>query len=94
MKKAAPWMLVTASASLAVLSYAIWFAARRRQLIRERFGIEGSLPKDCALWTFCSVCALSQETRTLMHEQVHHGVWHGAIPAPVMAVPAQQAFQV
>lgn len=80
-----------------VLSAAIClmlFFARRRTVIRERFGIEGTTNGDIALYMCCGPCALAQETRTLMHEQVHDGMWYGALPgvqAPVaVAAPVGQ----
>lgn len=51
----------------------------RRTALRERFGIEGTRAQDCALWTFCAPCSLAQETRTLMHNNVAEGLWHGPL---------------
>lgn len=70
------------------------YAARRRTALRERFGIKGCKGEDIALYLCCAPCAIAQETRTLMHEQVHQGVWYGALPGvqapPALAAPACQ----
>lgn len=77
--------------AVAVVVTAIVYAARRRQQIREQFGIEGSFKCDLLSWMFCSVCALAQETRTLMVNQVHEGVWYGPmVNNNVNTVPTAQ----
>lgn len=88
--------LLPASLALIALALALFitlalYLARRRTALRERFGLEGSVRGDRCLYFFCTPCALAQETRTLMHEQVHEGVWYGALPGvapppPVHAV--------
>ncbi|GMH35205.1 hypothetical protein BSKO_03073 [Bryopsis sp. KO-2023] len=53
---------------------------KNRLDLRARFGIEGnpSYPvTDLLLWICCSTCALCQETRTMMHNQVENGLWAG-----------------
>lgn len=76
--------------AIAVVVTAVVYAARRRQQIREQFGIEGTFKGDLLSWLFCSVCALAQETRTLMVNQVHEGVWHGPMVNNANSVPAAQ----
>ncbi|GAX80538.1 hypothetical protein CEUSTIGMA_g7976.t1 [Chlamydomonas eustigma] len=78
-----PAFIAVAAASIALFICVALFFARRRSAIRERFGIEGSTKEDQLLYVFCAPCALTQETRTLMHEQVHEGVWYGALPGVV-----------
>lgn len=95
--RASPGLMAIVALALALFAFFVNFAARRRQALRERFGIEGTFTKDLALWAFCMPCALSQETRTLMHENVHEGIWHGphgstsVTGVPVMA-PAKQCM--
>ncbi|KAJ9520231.1 hypothetical protein QJQ45_030187 [Haematococcus lacustris] len=67
----------------------ITYAARRRTMMRERFGIPGSSRADCCLWTWCAPCALAQETRTMMHNNVEEGLWLGPHQV-VYTAPAQQ----
>jgi len=87
--RVAPAYIALAGLVLALFVYAAVFLARRRTAIRERYGIDGTRREDCLLYTFCAPCALAQETRTLMHEQVHDGIWYGALPGVAPAsVPA------
>lgn len=81
----APAFLALAALILAMCVSLALVLARRRTAMREQFGIEGSAKKDCLLYFFCTPCALAQETRTLMHENVHEGVWYG--PLPGVAAP-------
>lgn len=93
----APAYIVFSAVIIAAAISLAMFFARRRTAIRERFGIEGSAKEDIALSLCCAPCALAQETRTLMHEQVHEGVWYGALPsvqAPTFAAPANQKMAV
>jgi len=83
-----PAFIAVAAISIALFICIALFFARRRSAIRARFGIEGSVKEDQLLYVFCAPCALTQETRTLMHEQVHEGVWYGALPG-VVAPTAQ-----
>jgi Cys-rich protein (TIGR01571 family) len=91
--RVAPAYLVLAGVAITLIIYVSLFFARRRTALRERFGIEGTTTNDQLLYVCCGPCALAQETRTLMHEQVHEGVWYGALPgvaAPATAVPVAQ----
>mmetsp|Transcript_11769 Transcript_11769/g.32076 ORF Transcript_11769/g.32076 Transcript_11769/m.32076 type:complete len:230 (+) Transcript_11769:119-808(+) len=63
-------------ASVGGLLFALWMASRRGML-RSRFNIKGTQCSDRCLWLCCPSCALCQETRTLMHNRVEEGVWHG-----------------
>lgn len=77
-----------------------------RTSLRNKFALEGHTCTDCLLWTFCTPCALCQETRTLWYNSVTDGVWRGppqayvpplAQGAPGMAtssVIGQQTYQV
>ena len=56
----------------------VYFAYRRTQ-IREKFGILGSRLGDFCAYFWCAPCALCQETRTLWHNNVNHGVWVGPV---------------
>jgi Cys-rich protein (TIGR01571 family) len=67
------------------LALAVW-AARRRSAMRRAFGIPGSCGGDCAVWLCCGVCALAQETRTLMHSNCYAGHWLGPIDAATLRV--------
>mmetsp|Transcript_11645 Transcript_11645/g.24982 ORF Transcript_11645/g.24982 Transcript_11645/m.24982 type:complete len:254 (-) Transcript_11645:588-1349(-) len=93
-KRVAPGLVALAALAIAAFVYVVMFAARRRRAIRERFGIEGSFKQDVALWACCSLCALTQETRTLMHEQVHDGLWYGPVPTQQAGAPVAQTMQV
>lgn len=55
----------------------VLYASRVRAQIRTRFGIKGSYLGDFCAWFWCSSCALCQETRTLMHNNVTEGAWLG-----------------
>lgn len=96
MARVAPVFVLVVAVALTALGTFVYMAAKRRQMIRERYGIEGTFKNDVLLWTCCGPCALAQETRTLMHENVHGGLWHGPLPAapvampPALGVPAQQ----
>jgi Cys-rich protein (TIGR01571 family) len=74
----------------AFFAYAGW----RRIQMRRRFGLPGDDVRDYTTWLLCPACALCQETRTLAHNRVDGGVWHG--PAQVlpttMARPPMQHF--
>jgi Cys-rich protein (TIGR01571 family) len=85
--KIAPWASITIAVGLAVFVYGTYFAALRRQMLRERFGIEGRFSRDWLLWAFCGPCALTQETRTLMYNHVEEGLWHGPLSAPAPVAP-------
>jgi hypothetical protein len=85
-------MIAIASAAIALFICIAMFFARRRTALRERFGIEGSPRADTLLYMFCGPCAIAQETRTLMHEQVHEGVWYGPMHCDHSTVPKVQAM--
>lgn len=83
-------MIVIASAAVALFICVMMFFAHRRTALRERFGIEGTSRNDALLYVFCCPCAIAQETRTLMHEQVHEGVWYGSTLPGVTSAAAPQ----
>eukprot|EP00803_Ostreobium_quekettii_P009072 evm.model.scf_175.6 EVM.evm.TU.scf_175.6 scf_175:125850-128317(-) len=68
---------------------------------RRKFSIEGpgcffqktAVFEDVLAWTFCACCALCQETRTLVHNNVKRGVWHGP-EAVAVDLPSQPAAGV
>lgn len=66
------------------------YASGRRSQIRAQFGIEGSRRADFLVWLFCGVCALAQETRTIMHNNVSYGVWRGEDTDPEKLQPPPQ----
>ncbi|KAK9789765.1 hypothetical protein WJX73_005954 [Symbiochloris irregularis] len=76
------WFAVIASFLVAV-----HYAARRRTMLRTKFGIAGSRMRDFCTWFWCPSCALCQETRTLWVNQVHDGVWNGPAKMGYAAVP-------
>jgi Cys-rich protein (TIGR01571 family) len=67
-------------------------ASKRRGHIREKFGIPGSSCGDCCTWFWCSSCALAQETRTLMHNNVFGGHWLGPVDAATLRVQEADRF--
>lgn len=77
-----PWTALLVAFAVACIVYASYFAALRRKNMRERFGIEGTFRSDWLLWFMCAPCAVIQETRTLMHNHVEEGLWHGPLTAP------------
>jgi Cys-rich protein (TIGR01571 family) len=76
--------------SCAFFGYAGW----RRVQMRRRFGLPGDDVRDYTTWMLCPMCALCQEGRTLLHNRVDNGVWHGPAPLPQqgMGAPPVQAF--
>lgn len=98
---AAPGLVAVAALAVATFVMVTYWAARRREALRQRFGVEGSFANDFLLWTACAPCALAQETRTLMHNNVHGGLWHGELlgqqqvvvvaPQPQVVVTGQKA---
>ena len=46
-----------------VLLANLYFAAKMRESIREKKGIEGSFCNDCLMSFFCGCCTLTQEAR-------------------------------
>nr|BAE53693.1 CW80Cd404 protein [Chlamydomonas sp. W80] len=97
--RVAPAYVAITGVFLALAVYMTLFFARRRTALRERYGIAGTAREDCLLYAFCTPCALAQETRTLIHEQVHDGIWYGALPgvappAATVAAPAPQKMAV
>lgn len=68
---------------LAQVVFVLFFLAykgiawRNRSLLREKFGLPGGSVTDLLLWVFCAPCALCQETRTMMANNVQNGMWHG-----------------
>lgn len=68
----------------------VYFLARRRSQLREKFGIAGSLFKDFCLYCWCLQCAICQEYRTMLHNNVRGGVWHGPPEAATYKAPAAQ----
>lgn len=63
------------SITFVFFAYAGW----RRIQIRKKFQIPGDDTLDYASWIFCAPCALCQETRTLAHNNVDNGAWHGPL---------------
>lgn len=90
-ERVAPMAAVILSVAMAVFVYAAYYGALRRKMIREKFGIEGTFKHDFLLWLCCAPCALTQETRTLMHNNVEEGLWHGPMQAPAQPVPFAKA---
>jgi len=94
-----PGMTIVFALGLALVISFLLFLARRRTALRAKFNIQGTACEDKALYLLCTPCALAQETRTLMHENVHQGVWYGAhpmipAPQPVIGVPMPQKMVV
>jgi Cys-rich protein (TIGR01571 family) len=81
------WLLAVPGYLLLV----VW-AARRRTAMRGAFGIPGSCGGDCCAWLCCGVCALAQETRTLMHNNCYAGQWLGPIDAATLRVQEADRF--
>eukprot|EP00884_Botryococcus_braunii_P003071 jgi/Botrbrau1/12765/Bobra.0238s0004.1 len=76
-KALVPWLLGRGAIDVvAVIIGAAWLSRKRTQ-IRQRFGIEGSWCKDFCLFCWCNACALAQEYRTLVHNNVDDGTWQG-----------------
>ena len=65
------------------------YAGWRRVQMRRRFGLPGDDVRDYTTWLLCPLCALCQEGRTLMHNRVDNGGWHGPLP---LGAPPVQAF--
>jgi len=62
--------------------YAVVGAVMRAN-IRKKFNISGTHVGDCALWCCCSMCAVAQETRTVL-SHVHNGQWGHPTMAPTL----------
>ncbi len=62
-----PWAILLVSVGVTAFGYAVYIAALRRRMLRERFGIEGSFKHDVLLWLGCSPCALAQVRAALVH---------------------------
>eukprot|EP00803_Ostreobium_quekettii_P006962 evm.model.scf_1086.5 EVM.evm.TU.scf_1086.5 scf_1086:47402-49294(-) len=62
--------------------YAVVGAVMRSN-IRQKFNISGTHMGDCALWCCCSMCAMAQETRTVL-SHVHNGQWGHPAMAPTL----------
>lgn len=88
-----PWAVLLFSVALSAALYATYLAALRRRMMRERFGIDGSFKHDLLLWGCCAPCALAQETRTLMFNNVEEGLWHGPLQQVVVAAAAPHQVQ-
>lgn len=80
-----PWAALLVAFAVACIVYASYFAAMRRKNMREKFGIESTFCSDWLLWLMCAPCAVTQETRTLMHNHVEEGLWHGPLQAPAQS---------
>jgi Cys-rich protein (TIGR01571 family) len=78
---------------LVVMTGAMVSGYRWRKSLRQKFNIKGSNTKDCLAWTFCTPCAICQETRTLTKNNCSEGVWHGPTQYGVIHAPSQQLFQ-
>lgn len=91
-----PWVIGRYIADLAAFIVGVAYLARRRTLLRRKFGIAGSSFRDFCLYFWCPKCAICQEYRTMVHNNVHDGVWHGkVIEAPNGAMykaPVDQAM--
>jgi len=80
--------------TLIILAYLAMFvaaglAAWRRNMLRRRHNIKGSVWGDIFLWFCCAPCAICQETRTLEVRGVRDGVWLGTAPQrPQQSPPA------
>ncbi|CAD7695168.1 unnamed protein product, partial [Ostreobium quekettii] len=53
-----------------------------RMAMRKKFDIPHKVPEaagwgDSCLWFWCNSCALCQETRTIIHNNVEDGLWKG-----------------
>lgn len=79
---------VAIGVSAAVGVLIIVLGTMNRTALRNKFGLEGNIVTDCLLWAFCTPCVLCQETRTLWHNSVEDGVWHG--PPQVFEIPVIQ----
>ena len=89
----------TAAVFMWLLTWAFFgYAGWRRIQMRRRFGLPGDDVRDYTAWLLCPACALCQETRTLAHNRVDNGMWHGplarapcvgtvAMPPPMQAFP-------
>jgi Cys-rich protein (TIGR01571 family) len=85
----------TAQVFMWIITWAFFaYAGWRRIQMRRRFGLPGDDVRDYTTWMLCPACALCQETRTLAHNRVDGGVWHGpaqGLPT-TMAHPPMQNF--
>jgi Cys-rich protein (TIGR01571 family) len=82
----------TAQVFLWMITWAFFvYAGWRRIQLRRRFGLPGDDVRDYTAWVLCPLCAVCQEARTLEHNRVVEGVWHGpgaAAAAQHLAGPA------
>lgn len=89
-----PWYIYgTVSLILLIAVYAGHYRAR----IRRRFNIIGSEGDDVVstiddhlYHLMCGCCSLCQEARTLKHNNVHNGVWHGR--GDILVIGSQVVF--
>ncbi|XP_024401717.1 uncharacterized protein [Physcomitrium patens] len=89
-----PWYIYgTVSLFLVIAMYAGHYRAR----IRRRFNIIGSEGDDTVSTIddhlnhlMCGCCSLCQEARTLKHNNVHNGVWHGR--GDILVIGSQVVF--
>lgn len=51
---------------LAITPCGIFTRAKTREAIREKYGIGGSLPMDCACHWCCGLCSIVQEGQEIM----------------------------
>lgn len=66
------------SACVFAVALGVFFlGCTNRGALREKFQLPGDACTDCCMWFFCAPCALCQETRTLMDNNVEDGVWMG-----------------
>eukprot|EP00884_Botryococcus_braunii_P000873 jgi/Botrbrau1/10787/Bobra.0119s0013.1 len=84
------WATATGLVDFAAFLLGVYFLARRRSQLREKFGIAGSLFKDFCLYCWCLQCAICQEYRTMLHNNVRGGIWHGPSEAAPYKAPAAQ----
>lgn len=71
------WGIVAFLVVLLMVSIVCGLGWYNRAMLRHKFGLPGNHCTDCVLWWFCQTCALCQETRTLMENNVENGVWYG-----------------
>lgn len=89
-----PWYIYgTVGVTLLIAIYAGHYRAR----MRRRFNIIGSegdntvsTIDDHLYHLMCGCCSLCQEARTLKHNNVHNGVWHGR--GDILVIGSQVVF--
>lgn len=58
--KVGVWAIATGVVDVAAFILGVYFLAKRRSMLREKFGIAGSQFKDFCLYCWCLQCAICQ----------------------------------